>query len=262
MIGSVSRNDPYYLGSVPGVSMNYDARGKTPRSPLLVPDERTAVLIVAGQSNCANTVDSLYTPTAAKVDNFNQADGGTYAFVDSPVGCSGFGGSWLGRLGDKLIAAGIFDRVIFAPIGVSATSITQWAPGGVLNQNLVSVCRRLMAAGLAPSAFLWQQGESDHGMSQGTYQTHLGNVIGTPRADGFNAPWLIAKCTLIAGSTDASVRAAQAAVINNTDIFAGPDSDALSGATYRQTGGGDPHFNATGADAVAGLWKTALDAIF
>lgn len=53
---------------------------------------------------------------------------------------------------------------------------------------------------------------------------------------------------------------AQAAMVNGTTIFAGPDTDTLTGATNRQAS--LVHFNATGADACATLWKTALDAVF
>jgi hypothetical protein len=262
MIGVSSAVDPMTVGLQLGVAMNIDPRDKSIRDPRLTSGETTGVFVVAGQSNCANTVDTLYTPTNSdKVDNLNVFDGGLYAFVDPPVGCAGILGSWLGRLGDKLIAASVFERVIFCPIGVSATAIASWVPGGPLNQNLVVAAKRLAAVGLSVTAFLWQQGESNHGTSRASYAASLADVISTPRDEGFNAPWFLAKSTLIAGATDSNVRGAIDDTVNGTDIFAGADTDTLTGTTYRQASN-DPHFTATGADAAAGLWTTALNAVF
>lgn len=259
-----TRPDPYLINNP--TFPNSDARSKTVRDPRLNAGESTAVIVIAGQSNTCNTVlgtGALYTPTnASKIDNLSLSDGGTYAAADPLLGCDSTGGSFMGRLADKLITAGVFQRVILAPVGVSATSITRWMVGGDLNSQIMVACRRLAAVGLTPTMFLWQQGETDNGvMGRSTYSTNLLSVIGSPRAEGYNAPWLIGKSTFNGTTTDSNIRQACADVINGTDIFAGADTDTITSSTYRQTAP-SPHFNPTGADAQADLWKTAIDAVF
>src|SRR4029078_12266068 len=58
-------------GSVPWGGHRFP-NGKTMSTPRLVVGEKTAVFVIAGQSNCSNSVDTAYSPgNAAKVDNFN-----------------------------------------------------------------------------------------------------------------------------------------------------------------------------------------------
>jgi lysophospholipase L1-like esterase len=49
------------------------------------------------------------------------------------------------------------------------------------------------------------------------------------------------------------------AAVNGVDVFAGANCDTL-GASFRQSD--NLHFNASGADAVATRWKTAIDAVY
>jgi hypothetical protein len=274
MRGQGALSDPYaivhplYPYGAGAYGEGSNAGGKAFRSPVLIAGEKTAVIVAAGQSNIANNVKnsdgttSRYTPSnATKVDNVSLSDGGTYAGSDPLLGCDSSDGNFLGRMADKLINAGVFQRVILAPTAVSATSISRWAPGGDLNSQIMAACRRLRAIGLTPTMFLWQQGESDHGMTRNAYATNLLNVIASPRAEGFNAPWFIGQSTFDGSTTDANVRQACADVVNNTDVFAGADTDTITSTVYRQPVP-SPHFNPTGADAQAELWKVAVDVVF
>jgi len=249
-------------GSVPWGGHRFP-NGKTMSTPRLVVGEKTAVFVIAGQSNCSNSVDTAYSPgNAAKVDNFNIYDGGMYRAVDPLLGCtiktSTLNGNIFGRVADKLINAGWRDRIILATVGYGGSAISSWRLGGQLNPRLIIAPQRLAAVGLSVTAFIWMQGETDNNplsTPQANYAAALGEVIGTPRALGFNAPWLIGKCTYINGATSAQVRAAQAGVANGTDIFGGADTDTLTGVANRYD---DAHFSALGADAAADLWKAAI----
>ena len=57
------------------------------------------------------------------------------------------------------------------------------------------------------------------------------------------------------GTIDSTIRAAQAAVVNGTDVLAGPDLDTIT-TGERQDG---THFDTYGADSASTLWKNALD---
>lgn len=241
---------------------------KTLRTPVIAAGESTGVFVIAGQSTCANSLDGSYTPTnGSKIDNFNIYDGGTYVAADPQLGCTidtvGGVGNLFFRMADKLITTSVFARVIIVPIGVGGSQISEWAPGGAHNKRLIISAQRLAAVGLPITAFLWMQGETDAalGTVQATYQTALGNVIGTPRALGYNAPWLVGQCTYNSGNTSSAVRAAQAAVVNGTTIYAGADTDTLTGTSVNRQAD-NTHFKVAGGDAAAALWRTAVDAVF
>lgn len=262
MIVARSAPDPFTFLGMEKVQIPSPV-GRTIRDPRLNAGETTGVFVVAGQSNAANYVDTTATLTnGSKIDCVNIYDGGTYAGTDPLLGSDGSLGSIFSRMADVLITAGKYQRVILCPIGRgdTGTSINHWATGGMHNQRLIVVPRRLAALGLSVTAFLWQQGESDTdlGTSQASYAASLAQVIGAPRAFGYNAPWLLAKSTYSNGSVSSAVQAAIAAAINGTTIFAGADTDTLTGTTTNRQVSGNTHFKAAGANAAAVLWRDKI----
>ena len=267
MRSAPSVTDPYRFnewsaGNFPGG--NTYATGKAVRNPRLNAGETTGVFIVAGQSNASNyTFGTAYNQTnAGKIDCLSIYDGGLYAATEPLLGCETYNleqsrGNIFTQVADHLITAGIFQRVILIPIAIGGTPVNLWTTS--FGDRLMVAFKRAQAVGLTVTGVLWQQGEADVATSQASYAADLATVIAKPRAAGFNAPWFIAKCTYFTGTTSAPVRAAQTAIVNGTDIFAGPDTDTLTSA-YRYDNG---HFNSTtGAAAAAALWKTAIDAVF
>ncbi|WP_172373809.1 sialate O-acetylesterase [Mesorhizobium sp. NZP2234] len=227
------------------------------------------MFITAGQSNGAgaNHVTAAYTPTnGAKNQTLYLFNGGIYRTADPLLGGgTGSLGSWGGRLADKLIDAGVFARVVILPTDVGSTAVADWQPGASFFDRLIVATKRALSLGLPVTGYLWHQGETDQaaGTSQVAYASALSSIITGVRAygSGFQAPWFIGKCSYNGGNTSAAVRAAQAAIIDGATIFAGGDTDSLTGAgTNREAG--NLHFNATGADAAASLWKAALDVVF
>lgn len=260
--GGGSLLDPYVLGfSSTATRINANVTGKGVHDPRLIPGEKTGVLVCVGQSNIANVIDANYTiSNPSKVSNLNVVDGGVYAASDPMLGCSSFGGSWLGRLADKLINTGTFDRVILVPIARGGSVVADWATGP-LALNLKTAVARCQAQGYTISGFLWQQGENDTqaGTGQSAYYNALMAVIANSRAAGSNAPWFVGKSTYIYGSISTAIQAACDAAVNGVDVFAGANCDTLN-STYRQAD--NLHFNAsTGADAVATRWQTAVSAV-
>lgn len=63
-------------------------------------------------------------------------------------------------------------------------------------------------------------------------------------------PWMVSQTSYISGQTSAAVIAAQQAVVNGIDIFAGPYTDQY-GSAYRYD---NTHFNLAGQRAVGGDW--------
>lgn len=261
--GGNAPEDPYHLREVTDIIGAWGfsfPQERIRENAAIVAGQATAVIVVSGQSVSANYAANLYTPTHTSVHNFNIYDGGVYQAKDPLLGCTGTSGNWLGYLGDKLIVAGTFERVILVPISVGGTECARWAAGGDCNHRIVVVCKRLAAAGITPSAWLWSQGEVDVFLETTTasYQASLQSVIDTIRAQGVDCPVFVNQETWRIGVTSDAIRAAQAAVVDHANgIWLGADFDTLD-ATYRQSD--NIHFNDTGCDAAATLVQTAFAA--
>lgn len=260
--------DPFVLTDYNIYPTYSTTAGRTSTSAALTPGERTLVAIVAGQSLSANFGVSLYTPTnSTKVQNLNIPNNTLYRCVDPVLGATGVDGSYIGRLGDKLIDGGHFARVIFIPIGIGATSILAHTPAGNYNHRIIAAALRAKAFGwLDPNPdveamVLWHQGEGDNvdGTSTAVYMSRFLEMQGTLTGRGINLPWVLAKSTMVANVVDTDIQAAIDGLINNgANRFAGPNIDSLTGATNRQAEG--THLKDVGNDSAATLWVSPINA--
>jgi hypothetical protein len=257
-----SMPDVCLLNSTIGANNFRNITGRTRVSALLAGGENTAVIIVTGQSNAANNVDTKYTPSNSKVENLNLWDGGIYRADDAMLGTDAIGtlgdGSWIGRLGDKLITDDTYDRVIFAPIAINGSSAEQWAANGDCNHRIAAVCARLLSLQLTPTFIISMQGEQDNnlGTTANNYRDRKRSEVATYRQCGVTAPYFVGGCTWRAGAASATVQSGQALATDaGLGIFAGANTDTLNN-TYRQD---TTHFTASGADAVADLWQDVIE---
>lgn len=244
---------------------------RTTSTPRLAGGEKTGVFIVAGQSNAQNIAAGAYAPAnGAKIDNLNLYDGGTYRALEPLLGAdtstaAGFGpGNMFLRVADKLISAGIFARVILATVAKGGTTIAEW--DATLHRRILVAHRRLAAVGLAPTAVLWQQGESDTnaGTTQSAYTASAQSMINKVRAEmGTTVPWFLAYSTYYNGVTSPGIREAVAALIAaNPNVYAGADTDTLTGTAVNRNAADGVHLTAAGQDTGAGLWGDALHLVF
>lgn len=256
-----------------------DTFGRTPRNLVINTGIRNLVLIVAGQSNRQAVAATPYVPTnASAVDNFNIMDGAIYPYVDPPLGSSymltaipgGGPGHVGGRIADKFITNGIFDRVIVVPIGIGGSVIADWATGGRLQDKFCVTMARLAARGITPAttnvtfAVDWGQGESDNGVtSQANYQTRFGQMYARLQACGFVGRFFISKESWLANTVDANIQSAQAALVNNPNgLYAGADADSIGSAdrVIDVPPSGTTHFKDSGNAALATLIYNAMHA--
>lgn len=260
----VAPPDPYVIDDSFAVGSR-DTNPLSFRSPVINPALKTLVLIVAGQSNAANIVPTRIAPTNASViDQMNIYDGALYSVRGDLLGCSNDDthGNMNVQLADKFISNGIFNRVIIADIAISTTTIAQWSTG-TLSTRIPVIMRRLAAAGITPSttgvtfAFLWEQGESDSGTAQATYQSAFGTIKSSLLAAGFSGHIFVAEQTMLNGVTNATVEAAQIALVDNTSIWSAGNMDALTG-TNRQSD--NTHWSDTGAPNAATAVYNAMHA--
>lgn len=267
-------NDPFVLGE------NYrsdgwlnnqgyaDVSGKTIRSSVLNTAQKNLILITAGDSNMASVGPSGFTPTnASVVDNFNIYDGANYAAVDPLLGqtLSSLGnGGIAARVADQIVTAASFPRVIVVPCAVGGSTSAMWAAGGVLYGRLNVVMARLAARGITPAttnvtfALVYQIGANEHGIAQATFQANVAQTIAKAKDAGFSGRVFIPKYSIAANAADATIVAAQTALVDNVNYFDGGNIDSLTGGTNRQADG--THLTAAGQASAATLIYNAIHA--
>ncbi len=216
----------------------------------------TAVLLIAGQSNAANHVETRHV-AGANVLNFSMYDGRCYETADPLIAATGTGGNFASWLGDELVRRGEYKSVILVTIAVGGTYINEWAPGGRLHRRFLAAIERARQAHLEITHVLWQQGEADIRISNGDlYAEIFEDIFISLRRHGVLAPILVAR-GVYCGTTNEETRRGQAKIVNpGRRIFAGPDTDTL-GREFRYD---NCHFNAHGAERQAALWADAIEA--
>jgi hypothetical protein len=219
---------------------------------------RTAIIIVHGQSNAANYGTTRHAAREA-VDNFDPATGKCFAAADPLLGTDGIGGSFATRLGDILIQAGRYDRVILVPLARGGASLAFLNnEGAELTTNGIA---KLKAAGLTPTHILFQQGETDatSTTSAEQYVSLLHQLVKRFRTAGFDAPFYLsrsAKCDYLGPKNTAAVRAGQLSAVDEAlNIRSGPDTDTIGNEGRNPDG---CHMNEAGTLANAVLWASFI----
>ena len=219
---------------------------------------RTMVALVFGQSNAANFGESRHT-SVTNVFVFH--DGRLIQPAADPLpGSNGEGGSVWTRLGDRLIAQKLYDRVVFVPSAIGGTEIARWAPGGDLHPLLLKNIDDATRSGLKFTHLLWHQGESDAvlGTSGADYKALFMAMLASIRAHGVDAPVFVSVATRCGQyPPDWRIERAQLELVNpELGIFPGPNTDWL-GPWYRHDG---CHLSNRGLELHADMWVTVLKA--
>jgi len=276
MVGGTS-TDPFVLLESPrsdGWNNNSgysDAHLRTLRSLQTVDTtKKNLILITSGDSNMASVGPSAYTVVNTTVnDNLNIYDGAMYGAADPLLSSTyfpSFGtGGITAQVADKFITATTFDRVICVPCSVGGSTTTMWAAGGVLYNRLAVVMRRLAARDITPAttnctfAIINQIGANEHGVLQATYQANVAQTINKAKDAGFVGRVFISQYSRLSGSTDATIRAAQAALVDGVTYFDGGDIDAIT-AVGANVQADNTHMSTAGQAAAATNYKTKMSA--
>jgi hypothetical protein len=231
-----------------------------------VQTDRTAVLLVLGQSNAANYGGQRFvSQDNASVVNFFE---GKCFVSESPLlGSTGTKGEYWTRLGNLLVSSGQFDQVVVAPLAFSGSEVARWARGGDLNAMLVETLTHLHAAGYRVTQTLWDQGEIDYvkGTSEQTYVKDLTSMIETLRQlkmDAIVYVSVASKCLEASNGglkthnpENAIVRAQTAVARNVKGVKPGANTDRLLDDLDRYD---DCHIGGSGAEKVAQAWAELL----
>jgi len=233
--------------------------------------DRTAVLLVLGQSNAANYGGQRFASKHGdKIVNF--FDGRCYVAASPLLGSSGTWGEYWTELGNHLIESGKFDTVVIASLAYSGAAysgntVEQWAQGGHLNSVLVDALRETKADGYAITHVLWDQGELDYslGTSEEAYRERFLSMIDTLRGQGVAAPVYVSiasKCVEPSNgdprrhpADNPVVRAQLALSSGERNIRRGVNMDTLLDRLDRYD---DCHIGGGGAEKVAQAWADII----
>ena len=219
---------------------------------------RTAVILIAGQSNAANNGAQRHsTRYPDRVLNF--VGGRCYVAASPLLGSTGFAGESWTLLADQLIDAGAFDHVILAPVAVGASSVEQWAKGGALNTTMIPLVQDLTTR-YRVTHVLWHQGESDFALKTdpARYKEHFLSFVESLRANAVDAPVFISKASRCgpAWTESNAIRTAQQELASTQPgIMTGVDTDKLLEAQDRYD---DCHFADSGEVKTATAWAAIL----
>ncbi|MDM9644990.1 sialate O-acetylesterase [Rhizobium sp. S163] len=231
-----------------------------------VQSDRTAVLLVLGQSNAANDGGQRHRSQYGE-RVINEFDGHCFTAASPLLGSTDTKGEYWTDIGNSLIASGRYDNVIIAPVAYSGSEVARWAEGGDLNPVLAESTKKLHDAGYRVTNVLWVQGEADFvlGTSSEIYEQRFLSMVGTLRGLGVAAPVYISvatKCLEPANggfkqhTEDNPVLRAQLALPKSGNgIVQGVNSDALLNGDDRYD---DCHIGGSGAEKVAAAWRDLL----
>ncbi|ANM11339.1 MULTISPECIES: sialate O-acetylesterase [unclassified Rhizobium] len=234
--------------------------------PCPVQTDRTAVLLILGQSNAANDGGQRYRSNyGARV--VNAFDKRCFVAASPLLGSTDTKGEYWTRLGNELIASGQNDNVILAPLAYSGSEVARWAKGGDLNPVLIDTMKQLQDSGHRVTSVLWVQGEKDLvlGTTTEAYQERFMSMVDTLRQHGVEAPVYISiasKCLEPSNGgfkehipDNVIVRAQMALAKSGHGIREGVDSDALLDGDDRYD---DCHIGGSGAEKVSLAWLDLL----
>lgn len=282
--------DPYRLTNlnfaappIPAV-IGYDERHSAEpfaRSELV---GRIFTVISDGQSQWSNGVaDGLYTVLrAGRIKTFNMFDGGIYspgltiypatnpAIFGTCFGMTGYLGPscWM-QIADLVLADNWVSYFQIAGMAVGGTDIARHIGSGDCAHRKFVMAKRLMAAGIRPDLIVFGIGETDAllGTSEATFAAALATYYGEwgSALGPLCPPMMVPLETFILGELPAGsddVRAGQAAAMNGSTIFQGPDLDNIG--VLGRDGLGDPdegdltHFLSTGVAVFAPITQTLI----
>jgi hypothetical protein len=218
----------------------------------------TAVILIAGQSNAANSgAERHATRYPDRVLNF--VAGRCFVAASPLLGTNGFAGELWTPLADKLIESGAFDKVILAPLAVGATKVAQWAEGGDVNATMKPLVEALVSR-YRITHVLWHQGESDLmlGTDADSYRKSFLSFAASLRAQGVEAPIYVSRATRCGPGWKVPnpVRTAQVELLDSkSGLKTGVDTDLLLEAQDRYD---DCHFAASGQMKAAKAWAELL----
>lgn len=247
---------------IDGIGRVLEVSGRKPVR-CLPQSEKTAVILVIGQSNTGNYAEARFTSAhPARAINFFK--GNCYPVSSPLLGTDGLAGESWSLFADKALDAGLFDRIVLITAGIGGTEIARWRAGGDLNRMLMDVIQAANGKYRITHVF-WHQGESDLFANTATddYVKSFGSLVSSLRNAGVTAPIFPAVASKCGGAPhletwgeDDSIVAAQRKLPDaSKGIYAGPDTNSGIPPEDRYD---KCHFAKSGQEKFADAWVNVL----
>jgi len=222
--------------------------------------DRTAVLLIIGQSNAANTGGQRFRSQSGRVAAY--FDGKCTVAASPLLSTSGIGGEAWSAIGDRLVNGGGFDEVVLLPAAIGGSALGQWTSGGDLHSMLEELVKDAESHYRITNV-LWHQGETDFttGTSEDAYVSGFQSLARDLRSLGVTTPIYVSiatRCEQIDDlwSSDNPISRAQRRLGNSGEGFApGVDTDTLLADLDRSDG---CHIGGSGMSKVIDAWTEIL----
>ena len=221
------------------------------QNPLPCP-ANAAVVVLFGQSLAANSgafIHAAADHAPAQTTTYVFHDGHCYPLGDPMPGATGKGGS-VGPPLARLASTGLDRPVVVIAGAVSGSSILQWTPAdSPFARPLLDRLAQARHAGLAPSVYIWMQGEADTGSNMTA--TRYAGELRALHSRFPPAPWIVTAnsiCTFRPVRSPMLDRARASFAAITPDVHLDVDMDSL-GPPYRQAD--RCHLNAAGQQEAA-----------
>ncbi|BFR49857.1 SGNH/GDSL hydrolase family protein [Nitratidesulfovibrio sp. HK-II] len=233
-----------------------DVSNRTPVPLERLADGNTLYVLVMGQSNAANEVDTPLPPDDLE-NVFIEYDGTLYPAEDPMLGGTGERGSVWSRFARQALATGRWRYVVLSVIAEGGSPLSYWLPGGPVRPKLEDRLRAIQQLPIRPDYVFWFHGESDalNSLPRLLYKHDFLDLVGALRTFGIDNPVLVSQTSLCRRLGTEAVRQAQQELARQVpNVTLGPDTDEV-GLPFRRDG---CHFTDEGGDIVAGLWMDAM----
>jgi hypothetical protein len=162
------------------------------------------------------------------------------------------------RLGDILRRREGYKQVLFVPIAVGGSYISEWTPDGKYGKRIAKSVKKLRSYGLTISHIFWHQGESEaiDEIGEDEYIADFTKLQSEIRRLGVSAPIYVAVASVCRNTGSDAIRQAQRRIPKLFQgVFPGPDTDVLDTIRVRHDG---CHFSIEGMAVHARLWHEAV----
>ena len=240
------------IGLALGTCGGKASRAVAVATPSVPPPEMR--ILVLGQSISSNCNEHIYGP----VDRvFQIGKNGEVKNAQDPfewADCTK-GSMWM-PLGKRMVESGIASKVIFMPIGVGATKVSDWQEGGLAFDKLNNAITLVKQQGIRFDFAFWHQGSSDFGNNKVEYLNRLSSIVTYVNKNVKISRWLIAVHSRCYGNYDLNVEAAQIEFGNRKklQIYPGPNTNLL-GDDYRID---TCHLNQKGQEEMGVMWLNSV----
>jgi hypothetical protein len=237
-------------------------RSKLPWRSLWL-DRDCATFLVLGNSSAGNHHGETNRVSEREVYGLDFLRMRCSKAADPLLGASGSGGSIWSRLGDQLIEKGFCRRVLFMPLALAGSEVTDWIPGASRHCRVALALSRLrkeLCSPLLPfTAVLWHPGHVEK-LSPHAYRLHCSDVVADLRAQGIFAPVFVAVAREKRLATKLVSQEADAGPLElglvdpSLGVLAGPDLETI-GEDMRIRG---HRFSGRGLEHAAELWLEVI----